>query len=98
MSNHRPGDSGSTNCANAVSRRSVAAISHDAEDKEASPEGAAVVLAPAAAGPLDASLTDIRAGDPTRDSAHEMGVSVANAKVLQHRALRLAAQISEGGR
>jgi RNA polymerase sigma-70 factor (ECF subfamily) len=32
-----------------------------------------------------------------KDSAAEMGVSVANAKVLQHRALRLAAQINEKG-
>ena len=30
-----------------------------------------------------------------REAAHEMGVSVANAKVLQHRALRMAAQMSE---
>ena len=32
-----------------------------------------------------------------KDSAAEMGVSVANAKVLQHRALRLAAQVNEKG-
>jgi hypothetical protein len=50
----------------------VEAISHDAEDEDSSPAGAAVVLAPAAAGPLDPSLTDIRAGDATRDSADEM--------------------------
>ena len=31
-----------------------------------------------------------------RESAAELGVSVANAKVLQHRALRLAAQVNEG--
>jgi RNA polymerase sigma factor (sigma-70 family) len=30
-----------------------------------------------------------------KESAADMGVSVANAKVLQHRALRLAAQVSE---
>lgn len=36
-------------------------------------------------------------GRSIRDSAGEMGVSIANAKVLQHRALRLAAQIGEGG-
>ena len=36
-------------------------------------------------------------GRSIREAAGEMGVSVANAKVLQHRALRLAAQISEGG-
>jgi RNA polymerase sigma factor (sigma-70 family) len=32
-----------------------------------------------------------------KESATEMGVSVANAKVLQHRALRLAAQVNERG-
>lgn len=39
-------------------------------------------------------------GRSIRDTAAEMGVSVANAKVLQHRGLRLAAQLgdaSEGG-
>jgi RNA polymerase sigma-70 factor (ECF subfamily) len=36
-------------------------------------------------------------GRSVRDSANAMRVSVANAKVLQHRALRLAAQINEGG-
>ncbi|WP_167106636.1 RNA polymerase sigma factor [Mycobacterium sp. DL592] len=35
-------------------------------------------------------------GLSVRDTAGELGVSVANAKVLQHRALRLAAQIDEG--
>lgn len=35
-------------------------------------------------------------GCSVRDAASTLGVSVANAKVLQHRALRLAAQISEG--
>ncbi|WP_293235084.1 RNA polymerase sigma factor [Mycolicibacterium sp.] len=33
-------------------------------------------------------------GRSVKDSAKEMGISVANAKVLQHRALRLAAQIN----
>ena len=33
-----------------------------------------------------------------KESAKEMGISVANAKVLQHRALRLAAQVNEKGR
>lgn len=37
-------------------------------------------------------------GQSVRDSATDLGVSVANAKVLQHRALRMAAQVSEGGR
>ena len=32
-----------------------------------------------------------------REAAHQMGVSVANAKVLQHRALRMAAQKREEG-
>jgi RNA polymerase sigma factor (sigma-70 family) len=32
-----------------------------------------------------------------RESAHEMGISVANAKVLQHRALRMAAKAAPGG-
>jgi RNA polymerase sigma factor (sigma-70 family) len=32
-----------------------------------------------------------------KESAAELGISVANAKVLQHRALRLAAQINDGG-
>ena len=36
-------------------------------------------------------------GRSVRDSANAMRISVANAKVLQHRALRLAAQINEGG-
>src|SRR6478735_6885105 len=36
-------------------------------------------------------------GHPVREVAAEMGVSLANAKVLQHRALRLAAQLNEGG-
>jgi RNA polymerase sigma factor (sigma-70 family) len=33
-------------------------------------------------------------GCSIKDSAKEMGISVANAKVLQHRALRLAAQVN----
>jgi RNA polymerase sigma factor (sigma-70 family) len=32
-----------------------------------------------------------------RETAHEMGISVANAKVLQHRALRMAARVQQGG-
>jgi len=32
-----------------------------------------------------------------KESAAELGVSIANAKVLQHRALRLAAQVNEKG-
>jgi len=36
-------------------------------------------------------------GQSVRDAAQAMGVTVANAKVLQHRALRLAASVSEEG-
>lgn len=36
-------------------------------------------------------------GRSIKDSAKELGVSVANAKVLQHRALRLAAQVNGKG-
>ena len=36
-------------------------------------------------------------GRSIKESAAELGVSIANAKVLQHRALRLAAQINEKG-
>lgn len=35
-------------------------------------------------------------GNSIKESAALLGVSVANAKVLQHRALRLAAQMNEG--
>lgn len=34
-------------------------------------------------------------GLPVRDAAVELGVSVANAKVMQHRALRMAAELSQ---
>jgi RNA polymerase sigma factor (sigma-70 family) len=34
-------------------------------------------------------------GSSIKESAAELGISVANAKVLQHRALRLAAQVSD---
>ena len=36
-------------------------------------------------------------GKSIKESATELGISVANAKVLQHRALRLAAQLNEKG-
>jgi RNA polymerase sigma factor (sigma-70 family) len=36
-------------------------------------------------------------GNSIKESASELGVSIANAKVLQHRALRLAAQVNDGG-
>jgi RNA polymerase sigma factor (sigma-70 family) len=35
-------------------------------------------------------------GSSIKESAAELGISQANAKVLQHRALRLAAQVNEG--
>ncbi|WP_025737555.1 RNA polymerase sigma factor [Mycobacterium genavense] len=36
-------------------------------------------------------------GNSIKESAAELGISVANAKVLQHRALRLAARVNDGG-
>jgi RNA polymerase sigma factor (sigma-70 family) len=36
-------------------------------------------------------------GNSIKESASALGISVANAKVLQHRALRLAAQVNDGG-
>ncbi|MFE3292122.1 RNA polymerase sigma factor [Rhodococcus sp. NPDC059234] len=36
-------------------------------------------------------------GLSVRDAATDLGVSVTNAKVLQHRALQMAARLSEGG-
>ncbi len=36
-------------------------------------------------------------GRSVREAAHEMGISVGNAKVLQHRALRMAARLDQGG-
>lgn len=36
-------------------------------------------------------------GNSIKESAAELGISVPNAKVLQHRALRLAAQVNDGG-
>jgi RNA polymerase sigma factor (sigma-70 family) len=36
-------------------------------------------------------------GNSIKESATKLGISVANAKVLQHRALRLAAQVNDGG-
>jgi RNA polymerase sigma-70 factor (ECF subfamily) len=36
-------------------------------------------------------------GRSVREAAHEMGISIGNAKVLQHRALRMAARIGEEG-
>jgi RNA polymerase sigma factor (sigma-70 family) len=37
-------------------------------------------------------------GSSIKESAADLGISVANAKVLQHRALRLAAQVNDGGK
>jgi RNA polymerase sigma-70 factor, ECF subfamily len=36
-------------------------------------------------------------GRSVREAAHEMGISIGNAKVLQHRALRMAARSGEEG-
>ena len=35
-------------------------------------------------------------GRSVRETAHEMGITVGNAKVLQHRALRMAARAEQG--
>jgi RNA polymerase sigma-70 factor (ECF subfamily) len=73
---------------------------------EASPDDEAVSTAPQRVAGVLAQLPsqyrrvlELRflQGRSVRESANDMGVSVANAKVLQHRALRLAAQINEGG-
>jgi RNA polymerase sigma factor (sigma-70 family) len=37
-------------------------------------------------------------GNSIKETAGELGISIANAKVLQHRALRLAAQVTDEGR
>lgn len=77
------------------------------DDIEAPPESeAAISTAPQrVAAVLDALPEQYRRilelrflqGLTIKESASGMGVSVANAKVLQHRALRLAAQLNEGG-
>lgn len=85
--------------------REITAID-DLAAPENSPDGDAVSTAPQRVATVLAQLPpqyrrvlELRflQGRSVRDSANDMGVSVANAKVLQHRALRLAAQISEGG-
>jgi RNA polymerase sigma factor (sigma-70 family) len=77
------------------------------DDIEAPPESEdAISTAPQrVAGLLDALPAQYRKilelrflqGRSVKESAADLGVTVANAKVLQHRALRLAAQVSEGG-
>lgn len=67
-----------------------------AEEAGTAPQRVAAVLAQLP--PQYRRVLELRflQGCSVRESASEMGVSVANAKVLQHRALRLAAQINEG--
>ncbi len=77
------------------------------EDIEQPPEGEeAVSLAPQRVAKVLDTLPDnyrrvlelrFLEGNSIKESAAELGISVANAKVLQHRALRLAAQVNEGG-
>lgn len=85
--------------------REITAID-DIATLEVSPGGEAVSAAPQRVASVLAQLPpqyrrvlELRflQGRSVRESANDMGVSVANAKVLQHRALRLAAQINEGG-
>jgi RNA polymerase sigma factor (sigma-70 family) len=77
----------------------IAALDSSPDDEAVStaPERVANVLAQLP--PQYRRVLELRflQGRSVRDSASDMGVSVANAKVLQHRALRLAAQINEGG-
>ncbi len=56
----------------AIAKEVRDAITADAADKESTPEDAPLVLAPVGAGALESSLTDLRPGDPTRDSEAEI--------------------------
>jgi RNA polymerase sigma factor (sigma-70 family) len=84
--------------------REITAIDDDVAAPDRSPDGA-ISTAPQRVAAVLAQLPaqyrrvlELRflQGRSVRESANDMGVSVANAKVLQHRALRLAAQINEG--
>lgn len=80
----------------AISDDVAAADPEPAEEASRAPERVAAVLAQLP--PQYRRVLELRflQGRSVRESATDMGVSVANAKVLQHRALRLAAQINEG--
>lgn len=84
--------------------REITEIEHDIATPPDSEE--AISTAPARVASVMATLPDnyrrildlrFLQNRSIKESAMEMGVSVANAKVLQHRALRLAAQVNEKG-
>jgi RNA polymerase sigma factor (sigma-70 family) len=84
--------------------REITAIEDDIEQPPESEE--AISLAPQRVAQVLDTLPDnyrrilelrFLEGNSIKESAAELGVSVANAKVLQHRALRLAAQVNDGG-
>jgi RNA polymerase sigma factor (sigma-70 family) len=84
--------------------REITAIDDDIEQPPESEE--AISTAPQRVAHVLAHLPDryrqilemrFLQGNSIKESAAELGISVANAKVLQHRALRLAAQVNEGG-
>jgi RNA polymerase sigma factor (sigma-70 family) len=84
--------------------REITAIEDDIEQPPESEE--AISLAPQRVAQVLDTLPDnyrrilelrFLEGNSIKESAAQLGVSVANAKVLQHRALRLAAQVNDGG-
>ncbi|CQD06865.1 RNA polymerase sigma factor, sigma-70 family protein [Mycobacterium lentiflavum] len=84
--------------------REITSIEEDIEQPPDSEE--AISNAPARVAHVLESLPDryrqilelrFLQGNSIKESAAELGISVANAKVLQHRALRLAAQVNDGG-
>ncbi|KAA8883102.1 RNA polymerase sigma factor [Nocardia colli] len=85
--------------------REITTIEDDIVDDRPDPEPPDPVSAARARAVLDRlpdryrRILELRflQGLSVRDAAHALGVSVANAKVLQHRALQMAAQKSAGG-
>jgi RNA polymerase sigma factor (sigma-70 family) len=84
--------------------REITSIEEDIEQPPESEE--AISTAPARVAHVLENLPDryrqilelrFLQGNSIKESAAELGISVANAKVLQHRALRLAAQVNDGG-
>jgi RNA polymerase sigma-70 factor, ECF subfamily len=84
--------------------REITSIEEDIEQPPESEE--AISTAPARVAQVLDNLPDryrqilelrFLQGNSIKESAAELGISVANAKVLQHRALRLAAQVNDGG-
>ncbi|BBY22624.1 RNA polymerase sigma factor [Mycobacterium stomatepiae] len=84
--------------------REITSIEADIEQPPESEE--AISTAPARVAQVLGNLPDryrhilelrFLQGNSIKESAAKLGISVANAKVLQHRALRLAAQVNDGG-